>query len=117
MAGFAEAEADALDEAYVAHLPLSGFDGIAGEIGRGPLNVITLRLYRLRIDFVGFLFLNIQQQVALPEFYQEDAALFRMIDVPRLRGFVIEAHDCELHLLPHDLFVDRRGLRERREKN
>src|SRR6267378_6217062 len=64
-----------------------------------------MRLHGLRIEFVDFSLLHVEEQVALPEMHQEEALLLRVIHIPRFRGLAIEFHDGEGNGLPKCLFA------------
>jgi len=60
-------------------------------------------LDRLRIDFVGLLFFHVDEQIALPQAYQQQAFFLRVINIPGLWRFVIELHDGEPNRFPKEL--------------
>ena len=110
VAGFAEAEADALDGADVAFFPLGDFERLIGSVGGGPLDVVALGFYGAGIDVEDLLVGDVDEEKALPEFDEEDAAFAGVVDVPGFGGFVVEANDGEGDGFPFGGFVGFGGL-------
>jgi len=71
-----------VDRADVTNFPLRRFDGLIGNVGRRPLDVLALGLHLLGIDVVNLLLIHIYEHVALPQAHQQHAAFFTVIDIP-----------------------------------
>src|ERR1700676_3297563 len=91
----AEPEADALNWAYVAIFPLGDFQRLLGRVGRRPLHPIALWFDGTGINVKNLVLGYIHQQIAFPEFHEQHTALGGVINIPRSRSFVVEAHDGE----------------------
>ncbi len=101
----AETETHALYWADVAYFPLGRFNGLIGNIGGRPLDVLSLGLHLFGIDFVDLLLFHIYKHVSLPQAHEQHAAFFTVVDIPGSRCVVVETHDGKLHRLPDRLFA------------
>src|ERR1700722_1300976 len=66
----AEPKFHQLHAAEVFRFPIGSFQRLIGLVSNRPFHVFAVLLHRLRIDFVGFLFLHVDQQVSLPKVYE-----------------------------------------------
>src|SRR5260221_10316407 len=81
----AETETHALYWADVAYFPLGRFNGLIGNIGGRPLDVLSLGLHLFGIDFVDLLLFHIYKHVSLPQAHEQHAAFFTVVDIPGSR--------------------------------
>src|ERR1700722_575281 len=118
MAFLAQPEAEAFHGPDVAIFPLRDFQRFRRHIGSRPLYAVALWFHSAWIDVKDQVLRHVHQQIALPKLYQQHTALGGVINVPRSRSFIIEAHNGERHRFPFDRLAGFAGLRPRtgREK-
>src|ERR1700688_93242 len=112
----AEAEAKAFHGTDVAIFPFGDFQWLLGHVGSRPLHAIALWFHGTWIDVEDLVLKNVYQQIALPEFHQQHTALGGVINIPRGRSFIVEAHDGKRYRLPFDWLAGFGGLRPGRAR-
>ena len=103
---FGELEAQAVHAADVAFFPIADVERVGGLVRGRPGDVVALRDDGIWIDVEDFLLAEVDEQIAVPDAEEPDAAFFGVVHVPGERRAVVDFDNGEL-----DGFPERFGLR------